>query len=131
MLLHLAATIEKPSRDLTFVFYDCEEIDYASNGLTRIQTELPHWLGADLAVLGEPTNGLVEAGCQGTAAVDVTVRGRRAHSARSWMGDNAIHRAAGVLDRLAVFDARTSTSTGASTARASTPWGSRAGWPAT
>ena len=107
MLLHLAATMREPSRDLTFVFYDCEEIDYDRNGLTRIQAELPHWLAADLAILGEPTNGLVEAGCQGTAAVDVTVRGRRAHSARSWMGDNAIHRAAGVLDRLAAFDART------------------------
>ncbi len=106
MLLHLAATVENPSRDLTFVFYDCEEVDYARNGLTRIEAELPQWLAADLALLGEPTNGLVEAGCQGTAAVDVTVRGRRAHSARSWLGDNAIHRAGGVLDRLAAFDAR-------------------------
>ncbi len=107
MLLHLAATVENPGRDLTFVFYDCEEVDYARNGLTRIEAELPQWLAADLALLGEPTNGLVEAGCQGTAAVDVRVRGRRAHSARSWLGDNAIHRAGGVLDRIAAFDART------------------------
>jgi succinyl-diaminopimelate desuccinylase len=106
MLLHLAATLEKPGRDLTFVFYDCEEIEYERNGLTRIQAEYPEWLAADLAILAEPTNGQVEAGCQGTAAVALTVRGRRSHSARSWLGDNAIHKSAGVLDRLAGFDAR-------------------------
>jgi succinyl-diaminopimelate desuccinylase len=107
MLLHLAATVADPARDLTLIFYDCEEVEYERNGLTRVQAERPEWLTADLAVLAEPTNGQVEAGCQGTAAVDVTVRGRRAHSARSWLGDNAIHRSAVVLDRLAAFDART------------------------
>ncbi len=106
MLLHLAATLDAPSRDLTFVFYDCEEIEYDRNGLTRIQAEYPQWLSADLAILGEPTNGQVEAGCQGTAAVALTVRGRRSHSARSWLGDNAIHKSAAVLDRLAGFEAR-------------------------
>ena len=106
MLLHLAATLDEPARDLTFVFYDCEEIEYDRNGLTRIQADHPQWLAADLAILAEPTNGRVEAGCQGTAAVALTVRGRRSHSARSWLGDNAIHRSAAVLDRLAGFDAR-------------------------
>ena len=106
MLLHLAATLPDSSRDLTFVFYDCEEIEYERNGLTRIQAEYPEWLAADLAILAEPTNGRVEAGCQGTAAVALTIRGRRAHSARSWLGDNAIHKSAAILDRLAAFDAR-------------------------
>lgn len=106
MLLHLAATIDEPARDLTFVLYDCEEIEYERNGLTRIQADYPEWLAADLAILAEPTNGQVEAGCQGTAAVAVTVRGRRSHSARSWLGDNAIHKSRAVLDRLAAFDAR-------------------------
>ena len=106
MLLHLAATLPAPARDLTFVFYECEEVDYDRNGLTRIQAEHPEWLAADLAVLGEPTNGNVEAGCQGTVSATVTARGRRAHSARSWLGDNAIHRARIVLDRLAAWDAR-------------------------
>ena len=69
MLLHLAATLPEPSRDLTFVFYDCEEIEHDRNGLTRIETGLPEWLAADLAILGEPTNGQVEAGCQGTVSV--------------------------------------------------------------
>ena len=106
MLLHLAQTLPDPARDLTFVFYECEEVEHDRNGLTRIERELPEWLHADLAILGEPTNGQVEAGCQGTAAVAVTVRGRRAHAARSWLGDNAIHGASEVLDRLKAFDAR-------------------------
>jgi succinyl-diaminopimelate desuccinylase len=106
MLLHLAATVPEPSRDLTFVFYECEEIEYERNGLTMIQQRYPDWLAADLAILAEPTNGQVEAGCQGTAAVALTVRGRRSHSARSWLGDNAIHKSAALLDRLAGFDAR-------------------------
>jgi len=106
MLLTLAASLTAPARDLTFVFYDCEEVEFERNGLTRIQAEYPQWLAADLAILAEPTNGQVEAGCQGTAAVALTVRGRRSHSARGWLGDNAIHKAAAVLDRLASFDAR-------------------------
>ncbi len=106
MLLHIAATLETPSKDLTFVFYDCEEIEHERNGLTRIERELPAWLAADLAILGEPTNGQVEAGCQGTAMVAITVRGRRAHAARSWLGDNAIHSAAEVLERLRRFESR-------------------------
>ncbi|GAA1997568.1 succinyl-diaminopimelate desuccinylase [Nakamurella flavida] len=110
MLLHLAATLfddgAEPARDLTFVFYDCEEIEHERNGLTAIEAQLPEWLDADLAVLGEPTDGKVEAGCQGTLSMAVTVHGRRAHAARSWRGSNAIHRAAAVLDTLAAFDAR-------------------------
>jgi succinyl-diaminopimelate desuccinylase len=67
---------------------------------------MPGWLTADLALLGEPTDGLVEAGCQGTLRVEVRTTGRRAHSARSWLGDNAVHRAAPVLNRLAAYEAR-------------------------
>ena len=106
VLLHLAATLPAPSRDHTFVFYDCEEIDNERNGLTRIERELRDWLDADLAILGEPTNGNVEAGCQGTAAVEIALAGKRAHTARAWMGTNAIHAAAPVLDRLAAYPGR-------------------------
>ena len=97
---HLAATVTDPRHDLTLVFYDCEEVESDRNGLGRIERDHPDWLHADLAVLGEPTNGTVEAGCQGTLRVEITTRGRRAHSARSWLGDNAVHAAAPVLDRL-------------------------------
>lgn len=106
VFLHLAATLDEPSRDLTLVFYDCEEIEAAANGLARIETELPGWLDADVAILGEPSGGYIEAGCQGTLRVVVTAGGTRAHSARPWMGDNAIHKLGATLDRLAGYQAR-------------------------
>ncbi|BBX72504.1 succinyl-diaminopimelate desuccinylase [Mycobacterium shinjukuense] len=106
VFLHLAATVAEPAHDLTMVFYDCEEIESAANGLGRIQRELPDWLAADLAILGEPTAGWIEAGCQGTLRVVVSATGTRAHSARSWLGDNAIHKLGAVLDRLASYRAR-------------------------
>jgi succinyl-diaminopimelate desuccinylase len=106
VFLHLAATLPEPRHDLTLVFYDCEEIEAARNGLGRVERELPDWLAADLALLGEPTDGLVEAGCQGTLRIEIRTTGRRAHSARSWLGDNAIHRAAPVLNRLGAYEAR-------------------------
>jgi succinyl-diaminopimelate desuccinylase len=107
MLLHLAATYTRPARDLTFVFYECEEVEHERNGLTAVQRERPEWLAGDLALLAEPTNGRVEAGCQGTLSATVTSRGVRAHSARSWLGRNAIHQAAGILTRLSEYEART------------------------
>jgi succinyl-diaminopimelate desuccinylase len=106
VFLHLAATVAGPVHDLTLVFYDCEEIDSAANGLGRLERELPDWLTADVAILGEPTAGFIEAGCQGTLRVVVSARGTRAHSARSWLGDNAIHKLGAVLDRLAEYRAR-------------------------
>ncbi len=106
VFLHLAATVAKPAHDLTLVFYDCEEIDSAANGLGRIERELPDWLPADVAILGEPTGGYIEAGCQGTLRVVIHAAGTRAHSARSWLGDNAIHKLGAVLDRLAGYQPR-------------------------
>ncbi|MCW2633476.1 MAG: succinyl-diaminopimelate desuccinylase [Pseudonocardia sp.] len=106
VIAHLAATTPNPRHDITVVFYDCEEIEAARNGLGRIERNHPDWLQADLAILGEPTNGAVEAGCQGTMRAVVTTSGTRAHSARSWLGDNAIHRAAGALSRLNAYQPR-------------------------
>ena len=104
--LHLAATVPRPVRDVTYLFYDCEEVEAERNGLTRLSRERPELLAADFAVLMEPSNAGVEAGCQGTLRVEVTLTGERAHSARSWMGDNAIHAAAPVLQRLRDYEAR-------------------------
>jgi succinyl-diaminopimelate desuccinylase len=106
VFLHLAATVAEPAHDITLVFYDCEEIEASANGLGRIERELPAWLQADVAILGEPSGGFIEAGCQGTLRVVVSARGTRAHSARSWLGDNAIHKIGAVLDRLAAYQAR-------------------------
>ncbi|HYO03491.1 MAG TPA: succinyl-diaminopimelate desuccinylase [Mycobacterium sp.] len=106
VFLHLAATIAEPSHDITLVMYDCEEIESSANGLGRIERELPDWLQADVAILGEPSGGYVEAGCQGTIRVVVRASGTRAHSARPWLGDNAIHKLGPVLDRLSSYRPR-------------------------
>ena len=106
VMLHLAATLTEPRHDLTFVFYDCEEIEAERNGLGRIERELPEWLDGDLAVVCEPSNAAIEAGCQGTIRVEVSTTGTRAHTARAWMGENAIHAAQPVLQRLAEHAAR-------------------------
>jgi succinyl-diaminopimelate desuccinylase len=103
--LRLAASVREPVRDVTWVFYDCEEVEAARNGLLRVSQNHPEWLAADFAVLMEPTNATVEGGCQGSLKAEVTVRGRRAHSARSWHGTNAIHAAGAVLDRLRAYQA--------------------------
>jgi succinyl-diaminopimelate desuccinylase len=109
VLLRLGATLAAAPEladDLTLVCYDNEEVEASRNGLGRIARTRPEWLAADLAILLEPTSGLVEAGCQGTLRAAVTTRGHRAHSARSWLGVNAVHAAAPVLARLAAYEPR-------------------------
>ncbi len=92
-------------RDITFVFYDGEEIADEHNGLRRLFAERPDLVAGDLAILLEPTGGWIEAGCQGTIHVRVVFKGARSHSARPWMGMNAVHRAAPLLARLAAREA--------------------------
>jgi succinyl-diaminopimelate desuccinylase len=106
VILRLAAVTEL-AHDVTFVLYDNEEVEATKNGLNRIAATRRDWLDADLAILMEPTDGLVEAGCQGTLRVELRTSGERAHSARSWLGVNAIHRAAPLLARLADYQPRT------------------------
>lgn len=106
VLLSIAAAVAEPKHDVTYVAYDCEEIDASQNGLKRIVEQHPDWLATDLAILMEPTRSLIEAGCQGTLRVEVTVPGVRAHTARAWMGVNAIHDVAPLLATLAAYDAR-------------------------
>jgi len=106
VMLRLAATVPAPNRDLTFLFYEAEEIESEFNGLHLLSQSDPDLLQADFAILMEPSDAVIEAGCQGTLRVDVTTRGERAHSARSWMGVNAIHKAGAILDRLNAYEAR-------------------------
>ncbi len=101
--LALAAGVPEPSRDVTYVFYDGEEVESERNGLGRIARNHPDWLQAGFAVLLEPTDAVVEGGCNGTMRVEVLVPGVAAHSARAWMGHNAIHDAAVVLSRLTSY----------------------------
>lgn len=106
VFLSLAATVTEPRHDVTFVFYDCEEVEVDRNGLGRIERTLPEWLRADLAVVGEPSNAVIEAGCQGTVRVELRCTGKRAHTARAWMGVNAIHALAEPLRRLQAYEPR-------------------------
>ena len=106
VFLHLAATLPEPKHDITFVFYDNEEVEAVKNGLGRIERELPEWLAGDLAIVGEPSNGVIEAGCQGTMRIELRFTGKRAHTARAWMGENAIHALAEPLRRLAEYAPR-------------------------
>ncbi|HET8562192.1 MAG TPA: succinyl-diaminopimelate desuccinylase [Marmoricola sp.] len=104
--LRLAAGLPEPLRDVTYVFYECEEIEATENGLGKIAEARPDLLEADFAILMEPSDGAVEAGCQGTIRVEVRTYGERAHSARAWRGDNAIHKAADILARLNDYEPR-------------------------
>jgi succinyl-diaminopimelate desuccinylase len=106
VLLDLALSVAEPVVDTTYLFYTGEEVERRYNGLHHLVAERPEVLTADAAVLAEPTGGLVEAGCQGTMRVEVTLTGRRAHTARPWAGVNAIHRLAPVLQILAAYRPR-------------------------
>lgn len=106
VFLALAGGVVEPRHDVTYVFYDCEEIEAARNGLGRIERTLPEWLRGDLAVVGEPSNAVIEAGCQGTIRFELRRSGQRAHTARAWMGVNAIHALADPLRRLEAYEPR-------------------------
>jgi succinyl-diaminopimelate desuccinylase len=107
LALHLAATLPDPGYDLTFLFYEAEEIESKFNGLKLVADAHPDWLAGDFAVLLEPTYGVVEAGCQGTLRVVIRTSGKRAHTARAWRGVNAVHAMGEVLQRLGDYRPRT------------------------
>ncbi len=107
--LKLAAELTNPQVDLTWVFYDHEEVDSSLNGLGRLATKFPELLSADFAILGEPTNAMIEGGCNGTIRVEVHTTGVRAHSARSWKGENAIHKLTPALEALSAYQPETVT----------------------
>jgi succinyl-diaminopimelate desuccinylase len=104
--LKLAAELVDPAIDITWMWYDNEEIEASKNGLGLLAAVRPDLFQADFAILGEPSNGEVEGGCNGTLRAIVRTTGVRAHSARAWIGENAIHRAAPILTRLAEYRAK-------------------------
>ncbi|MEY3029181.1 MAG: hypothetical protein RL198_578 [Actinomycetota bacterium] len=106
VMLKLATELSRPRYDLTWIFYDNEEVDSSKNGMGRIAAQQPELLKGDFAVLLEPTAGFIEGGCNGTLRAEIRVRGKKAHSARPWMGQNAIHSAAEVLNRLSEYEPR-------------------------
>jgi succinyl-diaminopimelate desuccinylase len=106
VMLELASRLDEPAVDLTYAFYVCEEVAREHNGLSRLFALRPDLMAGDVAILGEPTGGAVEAGCQGVLKIAVTLQGERAHSARPWMGVNAIHRLGPLLELVAGFGGR-------------------------
>ncbi|MDR6907901.1 succinyl-diaminopimelate desuccinylase [Agromyces sp. 3263] len=105
--LKLALELVDPVVDLTWMWYDHEEVSAELNGLGRLARHRPELFAGDFAILGEPSNARVEGGCNGNLRVELRAYGRRAHSARSWVGENAIHKLAPALDRLAAYEAAT------------------------
>ncbi|MDR0594248.1 MAG: succinyl-diaminopimelate desuccinylase [Bifidobacteriaceae bacterium] len=103
-MLTAAARAKTPRSDVTWVFYDNEEVEAAKSGLGRVMRRHPEWVAGDFAILCEPTEGRLEGGCNGTVRVVVTARGKAAHAARPWTGANAIHRLAPALDALVRFE---------------------------
>ena len=104
LAVELGAPGSEPAHDLTWIFYDHEEVDSALNGLGRLARNHPELLRGDFAILGEPTDAGIEGGCNGTMRVELRTRGVAAHSARAWTGENAIHAAAPALARLAAYE---------------------------
>ena len=103
VLLYLAAMQTQGAYDLTFVFYDHEEVDAKRNGLRQVVQTHPDWIQGDFAIIAEPTNCGIQGGCNGSLRFDVVTHGVAAHSARAWMGSNAIHDAAPILNALAAY----------------------------
>jgi len=105
--LKLAVEITEPTVDVTWIFYDHEEVSAELNGLGRLGRTQPRLLEGDFAILGEPSNARIEGGCNGTLRVEVRTVGRRAHSARAWTGENAIHALTPALAVLSGYEAET------------------------
>ncbi len=106
VMLSIAETLSEPAVEVTYVFYAREEVAHEHNGLLEIASVSPELLSADLAILGEPTSAKIEAGCQGTMRFLLKFKGERAHTARPWMGRNAIHRLHGVLKAIDSYEPR-------------------------
>ena len=104
VFLKLAASLDSPKYDLTWIFYDQEEVESEKNGLGRIAKNHPDLLAGDFAILGEPSSAQIEGGCNGTLRIEISTKGQKAHSARPWMGSNAIHSMSEVLARLTQYE---------------------------
>jgi succinyl-diaminopimelate desuccinylase len=109
VMLEIAKDPTPRSVEVSWVFYAREEIARAESGLLELAQLRPDLLEADVAILAEPTGGVVEAGCQGSLRVGVELNGKRAHTARPFTGRNALHRLGNLLYRVAAYQPRTVT----------------------
>ena len=104
--LKLASEITSSNYDVTYLFYESEEIETKFNGLELITKQQKDLLDCDFAILMEPTNGILEVGCQGSLRFEVSTSGKRSHSARWWNGENAIHKTNKILEILNNYKSR-------------------------
>jgi succinyl-diaminopimelate desuccinylase len=79
--------------DVVGVFYDKEEGPADENGLEQVLDRASWLVQSEMAVVMEPTDLKLELGCNGTMNADVIFKGKAAHSARPWLGDNAVTKA--------------------------------------
>ncbi|MFM9130741.1 MAG: succinyl-diaminopimelate desuccinylase [Actinomycetes bacterium] len=104
--LKLASEITSSNFDVTYLFYESEESETKFNGLELITKQQKDLLNCDFAILMEPTNGILEVGCQGSLRFEVSTSGKRSHSARWWNGENAIHKTNKILEILNNYKSR-------------------------
>lgn len=106
VMLQTVLEVTEPAVDVSFVVYAREEVAAVHSGLEELFGTRPDLLAADVAILGEPTDGQIEAGCQGTLRFRIVLQGARAHTARAWKGVNAIHRLGPLLTSIATTEVR-------------------------
>ena len=86
--------------NIQIVFYDREEGKFEDSGLELLFKQ-SNSLKADFSIVLESTNLNIHPGCQGTIHANLTFKGKTCHSSRPWEGENAIHKAANILKKLA------------------------------
>jgi succinyl-diaminopimelate desuccinylase len=94
VMLELALARPATTLDLGYVLFPREELPFGESALTPLLEREPGLREADLVVVMEPTANAIHAGCLGNVNATWTFHGRSGHSARPWLADNAIHRAA-------------------------------------
>lgn len=101
VMMELALDRLTTTVDVGYVFFGREELASAEGALVPLLEREPELRSADLAIMLEPTSNAVQAGCLGNLDATWTFHGRSGHSARPWLADNALERAARGIAALA------------------------------